>query len=143
MVWAGWPLGLVAVLMAALGAVACSPAPSAAPTLAPPGITSPSVTAAHTVSSSGAVSGVSPSGSGGVVVVPFEEADAVRLTPGQDADVTFPALPGLRIPGRVLAIGPSAVTISGVTNFYVTVALTGGDPRLRAGLTAVVTAPVA
>jgi hypothetical protein len=111
-----------------------APAPTTPPTAAfgsgvlPRAARGPGVTSTPTepaIEASGALSGVSPSGSGGVVVVPIEESDAVHIAAG----------------GRVVAVAPSAVAVSGVTSYYVTVALTGGDPRLRAGQTAVVTVP--
>jgi HlyD family secretion protein len=65
------------------------------------------------------------------VVVPFEESDAARVQPGQRVEVTFDAIPDLVRGGTVLAVAPSGTAISGVTNYYVTVALTETDPRLR------------
>lgn len=65
------------------------------------------------------------------VVVPFEESDAARVQPGQRVEVTFDALPDLTRAGSVLAVAPSGTTISGVTNYYVTVVLTETDPQLR------------
>jgi hypothetical protein len=108
---------------------------------AAPGPGATSTPAAPTIEASGALSGVSPSGSDGVVVVPIEESDAVHIAAGQQVRVSFPALPGVDVAGRVVAVAPSPVAVSGVTSYYVTVALTGGDPRLRAGQTAVVTTP--
>jgi multidrug efflux pump subunit AcrA (membrane-fusion protein) len=102
--------------------------------------TAPSSTG-RTVSATGAISGVSPDGSGGVVVALVEEADLVHFAPGQHAQVRLPALPGVTLDGTVRAVAPSAVAVSGVTSYYVTVLLTGGDPRLRAGQTAEVSVP--
>ncbi|MGQ0576474.1 MAG: efflux RND transporter periplasmic adaptor subunit [Pseudonocardia sp.] len=65
------------------------------------------------------------------VVVPFEESDAARVQPGQRVEVTFDAIPDLVRAGSVLAVAPSGTSISGVTNYYVTVVLTETDPRLR------------
>lgn len=70
------------------------------------------------------------------VVVPFEESDASKVQPNQKVEVTFDALPGLERAGTVLALAPSGVNISGVTNYYATVLLTETDPRLVAGQTA-------
>lgn len=90
--------------------------------------------APRTVTASGALSGVTEQGPGGVAVLPFQEADAVGLRPDQPVRLTFPAVPGLTLPGRVHAVAPTAVSISGVTNYWVTIALLAGDPRLRAGM---------
>lgn len=65
------------------------------------------------------------------VVVPFEESDAAQVRTGQKVEVTFDAIPDLELPGTVLAVAPSGTSISGVTNYYVTVQLTQTDDRLR------------
>jgi HlyD family secretion protein len=127
-------LSSVVVVVSLVGCAAATPAGAPAST-APSSTAAPSSTG-RTVSATGAVSGVSPDGSGGVVVALVEEADLVHFAPGQRAQVRFPALPGLTLDGAVRAVAPSAVAVSGVTSYYVTVLLTGGDPRLRAGQTA-------
>ncbi|MCE3554195.1 HlyD family efflux transporter periplasmic adaptor subunit [Pseudonocardia sp. RS11V-5] len=70
------------------------------------------------------------------VVVPFNESDAASIAPNQRVDVTFDAIPDLTMPGTVVAVAPTGTAIAGVISYYVTVALTGVDPRLRAGQTA-------
>lgn len=70
------------------------------------------------------------------VVVPFEESDAIRLAPNQRVNVSFDAIPDLRLPGTVVAVSPSASALSGVISYYATVALSQGDPRLKNGQTA-------
>ena len=70
------------------------------------------------------------------VVVPFEESDAVRITPDQKVNVSFDAIPDLTLPGTVTAVSPSATALSGVISYYATVALAQGDPRLKNGQTA-------
>lgn len=87
-----------------------------------------------TVSATGALSGATP-GPGSVAVIPFQESDAANIIAGQRARVTVTAVPGLELDGSVLAVAPAGVDISGVTNYYVTVVLAAGDPRLRAGQT--------
>jgi HlyD family secretion protein len=69
------------------------------------------------------------------VVVPFEEADAAKISPNQKVDVTFDAVPDLTRTGTVLSIAPSGSTISSVINYYVTIVLNETDPRLKDGLT--------
>ena len=69
-------------------------------------------------------------------VVPFEESDAVRVTPNQRVDVRFDAIPDLTLPGTVVGVSPSASALSGVISYYATVGLSQSDPRLRNGLTA-------
>ncbi|MFI9557431.1 HlyD family secretion protein [Nonomuraea endophytica] len=70
------------------------------------------------------------------LVLSYQESDAVKIAPGQSADVTFPAFPGLVVPGSVLAVGPSGNASADVSNYYVTVVLQRTDPRLKPGLTA-------
>lgn len=69
-------------------------------------------------------------------VVPFEESDAAKVQVGQKVDVMFDSVPDLQKVGTVQAKAPSGVNISGVTNYYVTVLLDSGDPRLTTGQTA-------
>lgn len=69
------------------------------------------------------------------VVVPFPEADAVRIEPGSAAKLTFDALPGVENDGTVTSISPTGVDIGGVTNYYATVLLTNVDSALKSGLT--------
>jgi HlyD family secretion protein len=70
------------------------------------------------------------------VVAPISEADAARVDSGQPVKVTFDAIPGLSIPGEVLAVQPVATLIQDVTNYLVTVNLDNVDSRLKAGMTA-------
>jgi HlyD family secretion protein len=70
------------------------------------------------------------------VVVPFEESDAAKISPNLPVEVTFEAIPDLVRDGRVVAVAPGGSDIAGVTNYYATVILTDGDPRLRDGQTA-------
>ena len=118
------------VLVVLVGVSACSSPAQAAPTTT---VRRGSVTV--TVSGVGAISGVA-SGPGSVVVVPFEEAAAANIMPNQPARISFDAVPDLVLDAKVLAVAPTGVSISGVTNYYVTLVLTSGDPRLRAGQTA-------
>lgn len=90
--------------------------------------------ATHTVSATGALSGVAADGA--LAVVAFAEADATALRPGEPVSVTVDAVSGAPRPGRLLAIAPSAATISGVTEYYVTVTVADRDPGLRDGQTA-------
>ncbi len=40
------------------------------------------------------------------------------------------------MPGTVVSVAPTGTSIAGVISYYVAVALTGNDPRLRGGQTA-------
>jgi len=70
------------------------------------------------------------------VVVPFEEADAARIVPGQPVQVTVDALPNDTLTGRVVSVAPSGVDLSGIVSYYATVVVDGGADRLRDGQTA-------
>jgi multidrug efflux pump subunit AcrA (membrane-fusion protein) len=122
-------LAVAGALLAVL--VACGSAPARAPETAT--VHRGSIT--ETVSATGALSGATANGPGSVAVIPFQESDAANIIAGQRARVTLTAVPGLELDGSVLAVAPGGVDISGVTNYYVTVVLTQGDPRLRAGQT--------
>ena len=70
------------------------------------------------------------------VVVPFEEADAARIVPGQPVQVSVDALPNDTLTGRVVSVAPSGVDLSGIVSYYATVVVDGGADRLRDGQTA-------
>jgi HlyD family secretion protein len=70
------------------------------------------------------------------MVVSFEESDATRIAPNQRVEVSVDAVPGLTLPGTVLAVAPAGKNDDGVIEFAVTVVLAQGDPQLRDGQTA-------
>jgi HlyD family secretion protein len=96
----------------------------------------------------GAAGGATPTRPGGAqfvvlddasalqVVVPFQEEDAAAIAVGQHVDVAVDAIPDATLGGTVQAVAPSGAAIANVVNYYVTVALTAPDPRLREGQTA-------
>lgn len=90
----------------------------------------------RTATATGALSGVNPNGPGTTAVIPFEESGAAGLQAGQPVRMTFDPIPGLTLHGKVLAVAPNAVMISGGTSYYVTIVLDETDPRLRAGQSA-------
>lgn len=140
--WRRDALAAIAVILTVLMAA------SACASAAPPASRWTSVpvhrgSVAQKASATGALSGVAPSGPGSVVVAPFEEAEAAQVRAGQPAQVSFDAVPGLVRSGSVLAVAPQAVSISGVTNYYITIVLTDSDPRLRSGQTAQVSVTTA
>jgi HlyD family secretion protein len=80
--------------------------------------------------------------SGMDVVVPFAESDAARIAFGQDATLTFDAVPNLTISGKVIAVASSATVTSGVVNYYATITLNTGNKSLKQGMTANATVTV-
>lgn len=59
----------------------------------------------------------------------LDAATAVAVRPGQRAEIKSPDLPGVALPGTVLAVAPAPAA-----QYLVTVAVTGVHPKLRHGL---------
>jgi HlyD family secretion protein len=70
------------------------------------------------------------------VVAMIGEQDAARMQPTQAAMVSVDALPGVRLPAAVLAVGPNGTVLQNVTNYLATLVLQDSDHRLKAGMTA-------
>lgn len=68
----------------------------------------------------------------------LSELDAVNVREGQPAEITFDALPGVRVPGRVLAVRQVAEEQRGETTYTVIVGLDTIPEGVRWGMTAVV-----
>ncbi len=66
------------------------------------------------------------------------ELDVISVREGQPAEVTFDALPDVRVPGRVLAVRQVAEEQRGETTYTVIVGLDEVPAGLRWGMTAVV-----
>ncbi len=63
--------------------------------------------------------------------VEINEIDLVNVKVGQDATVTFDALPDLNVRGKVSLIAPTGTNSSGVVTYNVIITLDNVDPRLR------------
>jgi multidrug efflux pump subunit AcrA (membrane-fusion protein) len=106
-----------------------------------PGANGPVPGAANTtMSTSFAVLG---DGNAFQVAAPFGEAAVVGLSTGETGTVSFDALPGLSIPGRVAAVATIATSVNGVSEYYAAISLDSSDPRLRIGMTATVSIDIA
>jgi multidrug resistance efflux pump len=68
----------------------------------------------------------------------LSETDIARVHEGQPARVTFDALPGKTIGGKVTRLAPMSTPGQSAVNYIVTVALDEIDPALRWGMTAFV-----
>lgn len=68
----------------------------------------------------------------------LSETDVARVKEGQPVKVTFDALPGKTIGGKVTRIAPMSTLGQSAVNYVVTVALDEIDPALRWGMTAFV-----
>jgi multidrug resistance efflux pump len=68
----------------------------------------------------------------------LSETDIARVKEGQPVKVTFDALPGKTITGKVVRIAPMSTPGQSAVNYIVTVQLDEIDPALRWGMTAFV-----
>ncbi|MFI6318582.1 efflux RND transporter periplasmic adaptor subunit [Nonomuraea sp. NPDC050556] len=68
----------------------------------------------------------------------FTESDVAKLKLGQEASVTFDALPGTQATGKITQIEPVAATSDNVVQYPVTVTFTKVPKQVRLGQTATV-----
>ncbi|HTP09943.1 MAG TPA: efflux RND transporter periplasmic adaptor subunit, partial [Anaerolineae bacterium] len=64
------------------------------------------------------------------------EVDAINVQPDQAVTITFDALPGVKLDGRVWAITPKSQTKRGDVTYTVKIVIENPDPRLKWGMTA-------
>ena len=72
------------------------------------------------------------------VVASFSEADAIQVEVGQEATVTFDALPDASATGTVTAVDAVATTTSSLVTYGVTIGIEDAPEELRNGMTATV-----
>ena len=65
----------------------------------------------------------------------LSEVDVINVQPDQAATITFDALPGVKLNGRVLAVTPKAQTKRGDVTYTVKIAIEEPDPKLKWGMT--------
>lgn len=70
------------------------------------------------------------------IVVQLSEVDVAAIKPGQAVQLTFDALTGKNIDGKVSAVSPLGTTSQGVVNYNVTILITSPDPAILPGMTA-------
>ena len=73
----------------------------------------------------------------------INQADVTRLNHGQPVNIQVESVPGLKMKGSIERIAPQAVIKNGIKGFGARVAITGIDPRIRPGMTAILSIPVA
>jgi len=78
-----------------------------------------------------------------VVNAHINQADVVRLQPGQKVEIQVESLPGLKLDGRVERIAPQATIRNNIKGFATRIQIQNMDPRVRPGMTATLTIPVA
>lgn len=71
------------------------------------------------------------------------ELDLRRVQVGGAATITFDAVPGLTVQGRIAEVAPAAILRENVRVFPAKIAFELDDPRVRPGISASVTLPVA
>lgn len=70
------------------------------------------------------------------VTVPVKESDIYKVKLGQKARVTLDVIDDVEFEGEVIRVDGIGEKISGVVTFNVVLALTGGDERIRPGMSA-------
>lgn len=78
-----------------------------------------------------------------VINAHINQADVGRLKVGQEVDVTVEAVPGLKVVGKVERIAPQAVIKNNIKGFPARILLKDVDRRVRPGMTANISIPVA
>jgi HlyD family secretion protein len=73
----------------------------------------------------------------------INQADVTRLHMDQDVDVTVEAVPGLKIIGKVERLAPQATIKNSIKGFAARILLRDVDRRVRPGMTANISIPVA
>lgn len=73
-----------------------------------------------------------------LVDVQVSEVDINRVAAGQAVSLTFDAVPSRTYQGEVIEVGLAGMTVQGVVNFEVTVAILDADESVRPGMTAAV-----
>jgi RND family efflux transporter MFP subunit len=77
-----------------------------------------------------------------VVNAHVNQTDVVRLSQGQDVEIQVESVPGLRMNGQVERLAPQALIKNGIKGFSARIAIKNIDPRVRPGMTAVLSIPV-
>lgn len=78
-----------------------------------------------------------------VINAHINQADVSRLKTGQEVEVTVEAVPGLKVVGKVERIAPQAAIKNNIKGFPARVLLRDVDKRVRPGMTANISIPVA
>ena len=78
-----------------------------------------------------------------IITAHINQADVTRMKAGQPADVQVESVPGLRMKGSVERIAPQAVIKNGIKGFSARIAIKSLDPRIRPGMTSILSIPVA
>src|SRR5262245_42430746 len=77
-----------------------------------------------------------------IVNAHVNQTDVVRLNQGQDVEIQVESVPGLTMTGAMERIAPQAVIKNGIKGFSARIAIKNIDPRVRPGMTAILSIPV-
>lgn len=78
-----------------------------------------------------------------IITAHFNQADVARLKANMPVDVEVEAVPGLKLTGTIDRLAPQATVKNGIKGFDARILLTNIDPRVRPGMTANLSIPVA
>lgn len=78
-----------------------------------------------------------------IVNAHINQADVTRLGPGQKVDIQVESVPGLALMGTVERIAPQAIVRQGIKGYPARIFIKTIDPRVRPGMTANLSIPVA
>jgi HlyD family secretion protein len=78
-----------------------------------------------------------------IITAHINQADVTRMKNGQPVEVQVESVPGLRMKGEVQRIAPQALIKNGIKGFSARVAIKDLDPRIRPGMTSILSIPVA
>ena len=77
-----------------------------------------------------------------VVNAHVNQADVIRLQQGREVEIQAESVPGVKMRGLVERIAPQAVIKNGIKGFATRIAIKDIDPRVRPGMTALLSIPV-
>ncbi len=78
-----------------------------------------------------------------IILAHINQADVTRVAPQQKVDIEVDSVPGLKMEGVVERIAPQATLKNNLKGFSARIALKKIDPRVRPGMTANLSIPVA
>jgi HlyD family secretion protein len=78
-----------------------------------------------------------------IITAHINQADVTRMKTGQPVEIQVESVPGLRMAGNVERIAPQAIIKNGIKGFSARIAIEKIDPRVRPGMTSILSVPVA
>lgn len=78
-----------------------------------------------------------------IITAHINQADVTRMKNGQAVEVQVESVPGLKMKALVERIAPQAIIKNGIKGFSARIAIKELDPRVRPGMTSILSIPVA